>query len=166
MRRLLAGAYLASLIACGGTSTTPSGAVTPSQLAGVWTGRPLWTLQVLRISDNFTTSFTCAGSITLTEGPFVNGVAILGGFAVAGSPCAPVSFDLTGTVQSDGTLTIITGGPPPTEGPCPGGNNISYTGQVTGTGFQALSARGVTTVQCPQFGEHRFTYLLAATHSS
>jgi hypothetical protein len=150
-------------LSCGSTSTAPTAA--PPQLSGVWVGSPFWTLQVTRLSDNFQTSFTCPGRMTLSEATAVNGAASLSGFAVASAPCAPVSFDLTGTIDSNGTLTLTTGGPPPTQGPCPGGTNVTYSGQVTGTNFQNVSARGVTTVQCPEFGAHTFTYLLAASHS-
>ena len=165
VKRILAAAVLALALACGGRATSPTTISVP-QLAGVWRGNNFWTLQVTRLSDNFQISFTCPGTMTLSEGPFVNGVAQLTGFVVASAPCAPVSYDLVGTVQVNGTLSITTGGPPPTQGPCPGGSNITYAGQVTGTAFESLSARGVTTVQCPEFGAHSFTYLLAATHGT
>jgi hypothetical protein len=38
---------------------------------------------------------------------------------------------------------------------------VRYSGQITSSGdWRHLSARGVTTVTCPEFGEHEFTYLI------
>src|SRR5262249_7939875 len=96
--------------------------------------------------------------------------ASISGLAAVDPPCAPESYDLTGTAISGGDLSIVpvtftTNGPRPPEGPCPGGSNVAYSGQITmasqiRTINPRLSARGVTSVTCPQFGEHQFTYLI------
>ena len=66
-----------------------------------------------------------------------------------------------GPISSGGAIEFNTNGPRPPEGPCPGGKNVHFTGQVTSSGTSGtVSARGVTTVSCPQFGEHEFTYLI------
>jgi hypothetical protein len=41
---------------------------------------------------------------------------------------------------------------------------VHFSGQVTSAGTSVIvSARGVTTVTCPEFGEHEFTYLISAS---
>lgn len=164
MREVLLVGVLLLTSACGSSSrpTAPTPEPTPAptpppEVAGQYRGFPFWTLQVLRTSDNFQTSFTCQGSMTITQQP---GSATIGGFVVVTSPpCEPVSFNLTGTVQAGGAVTFTTNGPRPPQGPCPGGQNIEYTGTFTNNN-RLLSARGVTRVQCPEFGEHVFTYLI------
>jgi len=170
---LLALASALALGACGSDSDdgTPTGA-TPTntgtgavpQVAGVYSNSQLWVHQVLRTSDGFITSFTCSGSITLTQRP---GAAsgrgdTITGFAVVGSPCPPVSFDLSGSVGADGTINFVSGGPKPPQGPCPPAANVPYSGGVFG---RQINLRGSAVVTCPEFGEHRFTYLISAFKS-
>jgi len=146
------------LAACGGDSPT-SPSTPPADVAGsYWVS---WTLQVLRQSDGFQTQFYCSGRLTLVQGAASGSTAPLTGFAVVEQPCAPESYDLAGTVDATGAIQFATDGPPPTEGPCPGGVDVRFSGQVSEQGgYHSLSARGVTTVTCPRFGEHAFTYLL------
>ncbi len=147
--------------ACDGDSSSPTSPVVapPDVSGGYYLG---WTLQVLRKSDGFQKEFQCSGRVTLSQGATSGGTAALSGFALVGAPCAPESYDLTGTVVAGGAVEFATQGPRPTEGPCPGGTNVRFSGQVTfrDSRWRTLSARGVTTVQCPQFGEHEFTYLI------
>lgn len=153
VRSALLGMALAA-VGCGDDASPTRAAVPAVNVSGKWVASSdFWTLQVYRIDDGFTTSFRCGGSMTLTQ----DGTR-LSGFAVVGYPCAPISFDVTGTVDGGGAISLETGGPPPTEGPCPGGENVEYSGQVQGS---QLSARGVTVVDCPTYGEHRFTYLIS-----
>jgi hypothetical protein len=133
------------------------------QVAGIYTGSSFWVHQVLRTSDGFMKSFTCSGSLTLTQRRGTSDRADqITGFAVVSSPCPPVSFDLTGTVASDGSITFVTGGPKPPEGPCPAAQNVSYSGGVFD---RRLNVRGSATVMCPEFGEHKFTYIVTAVKS-
>jgi hypothetical protein len=151
-------ALVLALAACGDDGpTTPT--PPPADVAGnYWL---TWTLQVLRRSDGFQTQFYCAGSITLVEGTATGSTAPLTGFAVVDLPCAPESFDLQGSVNALGAIQFTTDGPPPLEGPCPGAQDVRFSGQVTEqSGWHSLSARGVASVTCPEFGEHEFTYLL------
>ena len=114
-----------------------------------------WTLQVLRKSNRFQKQFQCYGQMTLLQG--ASGSARLTGFAVVSSGCAPESYNPTGTVATSGAIEFTTNGPKPPEGPCPGGTNVRYSGQVTASdSHRFISARGVTTVTCPDFGEHDF----------
>ena len=149
-------AAAAGLVGCGDDATTPTPVTNLPDVAGSYYSS--WTLQVLRKSDGFQKQFSCPGQMTLSA----SASGALTGFAVVEPPCAPESYDLTGKLLPGGALEITTGGPPPTEGPCPGGKNVSYTGQATpATGrASSLSLRGVTDVTCPQFGEHQFTYLI------
>jgi hypothetical protein len=148
-----------ALAACGGDNVVTTPTTPPPDVAGAYYTN--WTLQVLRKSDGFQTSFYCSGQLTLVQASSAGSTAPLSGFAVVQGPCAPESYDLTGTVTAGGGIEFTTNGPPPLEGPCPGGVGVKFTGQVTSQdGWHSLSARGVTTVQCPQFGEHEFTYLI------
>lgn len=154
------------LVACGDDRGTSPGSVTtgpPISVAGTYTGFPFWLIQVVRTNDNFTTSFNCQGNMTISQSPAGNGTASLSGFAVVGAPCPPLSFPLSGTLRSDGTISIITGGPRPPEGPCPPAVGAEYTGLATAS---TISARGSATVQCPEFGEHKFSYIISARKSS
>jgi len=148
-----------TLGACGGDSSTSPSPPAADVAGSYWL---TWTLQVKRASDGFQTQFYCGGRLTLVEGTVTGTTAPLTGFAVADSPCAPESWDLQGSVDAAGAIRFVTGGPPPLEGPCPGGQDVQFTGQVTEqNGYHSLSARGVTTVTCPDFGEHEFTYLMS-----
>jgi hypothetical protein len=156
----LAGLALAALslglVACG----TDAPQDVP-QVAGTYTAT--WTLQVLRRSDGFQTQFSCPGRLTFSEGAAAGGVIPISGFAVVTPPCAPESYNLNGTLGDGGTIDFTTGGPPPTQGPCPGGRNVHFSGQLErASGALSLSARGAIEVQCPDFGSHLFTYLLSA----
>ncbi len=165
-RRVLAPAIAVALslglAACGGddhgiTSVTP-----PPDAAGPYSLS--WTLQVLRKSDGFQKAFTCYGQMTLVQATAAASVARLSGFAVVSSGCAPESYDLNGSISSGGAIEFNTNGPKPPEGPCPGGKNVHFSGQVTtSSSHSTVSARGVTTVTCPQYGEHELTYLIRAT---
>jgi hypothetical protein len=148
------------LAACGGDSGSPTTPSTPPpDVAGSYWAS--WTLQVLRKSDGFQTSFNCSGQLTLVQGASAAGTAPLTGFAVVGYPCAAESYDLKGSVVAGGGVEFTTNGPRPLEGPCPGGTNVAFSGQITSQdSWRSLSARGVATVQCPEFGEHEFTYII------
>jgi len=146
------------LAACGG-DTNPASATPPPSVAGAYYAQ--WTLQVLRKSDGFQKQFQCSGRLTLVQGA---GSASVSGFAVVESGCTPESYDLTGKIQEGGVIEFTTDGPKPPEGPCPGGKGVRFTGQVTTTdSYSLLSVRGVTTVTCPQYGEHEFSYLISAS---
>jgi hypothetical protein len=162
-RRFLAPALAATVAlghaACGGDSASPTSVTPPPSVAGNYYLQ--WTLQVLRKSDGFQTQFQCYGQMTLVQGA---GAATLSGFAVVNGGCAPESYDLSGTVGAGGTIEFTTNGPKPPEGPCPGGKDVRFSGQVTtADSYSMLTARGVTTVTCPQYGEHEFTYLIYAS---
>lgn len=158
--RLTLTSLVVVLSACGGDSTSPVAVSTPPpDVAGRYFAQ--WTLQVLRKSDGFQTQFLCYGTLTLNQ-QTASGVSTLSGFSAIQPPCAPESFDLTGSVVGGGEIRLTSGGPKPTQGPCPGGSNVHFSGQVipaAGTAAQ-IALRGVTTVSCPQFGEHQFTYIL------
>jgi hypothetical protein len=150
------------LAACGGDDESPTSVTPPPDVAGRYS--LTWTLQVLRKSDGFQKQFFCYGQMTLSQGTAAASTASLGGFAAVTAGCAPESYDLSGTVGAGGAVEFTTSGPKPPEGPCPGGRNVRYSGQITSSGDRRyLSARGVTTVTCPEFGEHEFTYLINAS---
>jgi hypothetical protein len=148
-----------ALAACGGSDSPTTPSTPPPDVAGTYF--MTWQLQVLRKSDGFQTQFFCGGRITLSQAVASGGTASLSGFVVVNAPCAPESYTLTGTVGTGGAVEFTTNGPRPLEGPCPGAASVRFTGQITAESrYRTLSARGATTVTCPQFGEHDFTYLL------
>ena len=150
------------LSACGGDGGTPVSVTPPPDVSGPYFVQ--WTLQVLRKSDGFQKQFDCYGTMTLVQGTATASTSSLSGFAVVNSVCPPESYDLNGSVSSGGAIEFNTNGPKPPEGPCPGGQNVHFTGEVTSSGTsRIISARGVTTVTCPQYGEHEFTYLISAS---
>lgn len=149
------------LVACGGDDNGITSVTPPPDVAGPYFLQ--WTLQVLRKSDGFQKQFQCNGTMTLVQGTPTASTSTLSGFATVTSGCAPESYDLSGTVSSGGAIEFTTNGPKPPEGPCPSGKNVRFTGQVTSSGTSVIvSARGVTSVTCPQYGEHEFTYLINA----
>jgi hypothetical protein len=148
------------LVSCGGGDESPTSPTPPPYVSGLYS--LTWALQVLRKSDGFQKQFYCYGQMTLSQGTASASTAPLSGFAAVTSGCAPESYDLRGTVNLSGAVEFTTNGPKPPEGPCPGGKDVRYSGQITSSGdSRYLSARGVTTVACPQFGEHEFTYLIS-----
>jgi hypothetical protein len=151
-----------ALAACGGSDSPTTPTTPPPDVTGTY--YMTWQLQVLRKKDGFQTQFYCGGRMTLSQAAPSGDTAKLSGFVVVDAPCAPESYSLAGTVETAGAVAFTTDGPRPLEGPCPGGTDIHYTGQITAeSGYRSLSARGATTVTCPQFGEHDFTYLLTGS---
>jgi hypothetical protein len=136
----------------------PSPAPQAPDVSGRYSGT--LTLQVLRESDNFQTSFNCTATMTITQSP---GAPAIAGFWVSSSPCEPVSYDIAGMVQAGGSSTLRTNGTRPPQGPCPGGKDVDFSGIIAITGSRTLSMRGVTKVQCGDLGTHDFTYLLTLT---
>ncbi len=159
MKRLAGVLALAGLTACGGDSlTTPTNI---PDVAGKYQGWPTWTVQWLRSHDSATGTFTCDGSLTLSQGPSFTGGATLTGFVVVGAPCPPQSFELTGSVTADGSISFRTSGPKPPEGQCPAAADVQFSGIVHG---HELSARGTANIDCPGPGEgpQRMDYILSA----
>jgi hypothetical protein len=146
------------LSACGGDDgpTTPSGPPPPN-VAGTYVGYPMWVTQYNRTHDGYNGSFSCPGSLTIAQVP---GSTAISGFAVVSSPCPPLSFELTGTVQAGGAITFFTQGPRPPGGPCPTPGRTTFNGVVGDT----LSARGTVMVECPGAGEgeYRFDQIVTA----
>lgn len=144
---------------CGGDAEGPTAPPTPSDVAGRY--GITWTIQVLRKSDGFQKQFYCYGSLTLSETGWTGSTTALEGFASVTSGCAPESYDLRGSIGSGGVIEFTTNGPKPPEGPCPGGRDVAFSGQFTTSGsYRSISARGVSAVTCPQFGDHELTYLI------
>jgi hypothetical protein len=152
---------LVGLAACGGNDS-PTQPTTPApRIAGTYSAQ--WLIQFIRSNDGFTGSFNCYGIMSISQ-PSGTSNAITG-FATVGSPCPPLTFDISGTVQPDGSLAFVSGGPRPPEGQCPAAVGTQYTGVVTET---SLSAHGTAMLNCPGPGEgpHRFDYILSAWRSS
>lgn len=164
MKRIASILALLTLAACGGDGTTgPSGPPVPT-IAGKYNNYPTWLVQWARQRDGVTGSFTCDGSITLSQSEAVGGAAALSGFLVVGHPCPPQSFDLTGIVRADGSISFKSNGPKPPEGQCPQATGIDYAGVVTTReGSSQLSARASTLITCPGPGEgpQRMDYILS-----
>ncbi len=160
MRRLAPCAlWLLILAGCGSDSPTAPSVPIPS-VAGRYEAWNMWQVQFFRTRDGFTGSFYCSGSVTLAQ----SGAQVTG-FAVVGEPCPPSSFDLTGTVTADRSLSLTTSGPRPPEGQCPSPVSASYAGVVAGN---QVSLHAAANLDCPGPGEgpHRFDYIITAYKSS
>jgi hypothetical protein len=150
------------LCACSGNGDSMTSVEPPPNVAGTWWVN--WTLHVLRKSDGFEKQFLCFGTMTFVQGSPTAGTSALSGFAEIRPECAPESPDLSGTISAGGAIQFTTNGPRPPEGPCPGGKNVRFSGVVTTDEyFVNLTARGVATVTCPEFGEHELTYLVRSS---
>jgi hypothetical protein len=161
----LALALALGVSSCGGespTSPSPASASSPLDVAGFYHVK--WTLEVLRKSDGFQKQFECYGELTLLQEATNSSTSSLRGFAVVDTPsCQSGALDISGSVSSDGKIEFTMDGPKPSEGPCRGGKDVHFTGQVDPIGDdRRVSARGETDVTCPEFGEHTFTYTIRA----
>ena len=155
----LALAALALLSAC--DSDSDSGPTTPStpvpNLTGTYQGTN-WLTQFSRTRDGYAGSWNCSGSMTLVQEPNTDKFS---GFAVVGSPCPAVSFDLSGSVTAGGSVTILTRGPRPGAGTCPLPPPSTYTGLFQGN---TISARTQVKLDCPGEleGEYTFNQIITA----
>src|SRR5258706_12016051 len=104
---------LVFLAGCG--SDSPTAVTNLPNVAGTYSGYNIWLVQFKRTSDGYSGAFNCNGSVTLVQ----SHTGQLSGFAVVSSPCPPLSFDLSGGVGPDGSVTFTTGGPNPAGGPGP-----------------------------------------------
>lgn len=154
--RVFALLALVLLAGCGSDSPTTIVANLPN-VAGTYTGYNIWLVQFRRFHDGYSGAFNCNGSVTIVQ----SRAGQLSGFAVISAPCPPLSFDLAGSVASDGSVTFKTGGPRPSVGQCPAALDTVYAGLVSD---KVLSARSSTDIFCPGPGEgqHHFDYVLTA----
>ena len=167
MKRAASVLALLSLAACGGSDTPTTPARPVPSIAGRYQRWDALLVQWNRANDGVSGSFTCQGSLTISQTEGVAGISAITGFLVISSPCRPQSFDLNGTVDADGKLHFFTGGPKPPVGQCPAVNRVEYSGVVVidtdGRGTSAeLSARGTANINCPGPGEgpQRMDYFL------
>lgn len=161
MKRLIRPAALIltfGLAACGDDTPTAPPPPLPA-VAGTWGVQ--WLVQFERASDGFSGSYYCWGTMTLSQSASSGQSAALDGFTVLQSGCPQGTFDVTGTVRPDGTMTLSTVGPRPNEGQCPVAEGANYAGQVANNVF---SARAEERVDCPGPGEgpHTFNYVMTA----
>ncbi|HET7293639.1 MAG TPA: hypothetical protein VFM88_14540 [Vicinamibacteria bacterium] len=159
LARPLALALTLALAACGDDSgpTTPPPPL--PNVAGTWGMQ--WLVQFHRNHDGFEGQYYCYGSMTLSQSATSGQSAALSGFTVVQGGCPQGTFDATGTLRPDGTLTLETVGPRPSQGQCPFVPAAGYEGQVSNN---VLSARAEETVDCPGTGEgeHVFNYVVTA----
>ncbi|HXB57350.1 MAG TPA: hypothetical protein VN461_21490 [Vicinamibacteria bacterium] len=159
---------LLALAACGSDSPTSPSPPVP-QIAGKYNGYPAWLVQWNRSRDGVIGSFTCYGTVTLSQSESMGGIASLTGFMVVAQPCPAQSFDLTGTVQADGSLHFRSGGPKPPEGQCPAAPVVEYAGVVSQkVNYLELSARGTVMLDCPGPGEgpQQMDYIVSASRNN
>jgi len=166
IKRLMAVTAVAMLAACGGDGDDGNGPTpVPSpgaNLAGRWTSSQMWLSQFNRTRDGYNGAYTCPGTMTIIQDP---SASTFTGFAVVYAPCAPGSFDLTGSIDRANGVVFNMRGPRPGSGPCPLGPETRYSGLVNGT---SISARGAYTVNCPGEleGEYQFNVILSASRTS
>lgn len=170
MSKTLRGLALLSVLtlaACGDDSSpvappTPAPPAPITNWSGTYANSQLWLVAFERTSDGWRSSYTCPGTLTISQGAQSGTSAPLTGFVVVNQPCPPDTFDFTGTVSADGSMTLNTDGPRPPG--CPE-KRTSYTGLFTG---RQLSARGATSIDCDgeTVGTHRFDYVITAFKNS
>ena len=154
-------AALLLLAACGSNDGDVSGPTPPTQsvpnLSGTYNSTN-WLTQFNRTRDGYAGSWNCSGSMTLSQEP---GSDKFKGFAVVGTPCPAVSFDLAGSVTPGGAVTLETRGPQPGAGTCPLPPPSTYTGLFQNN---LLSARTQVKVACPGEleGEYTFNQIITA----
>jgi hypothetical protein len=146
------------LVACGGDGPTAPPRPLPA-VAGTWGVQ--WLVQFERTRDGFSGSYYCWGSMTLSQSATAGESAALSGFTVIQSGCPQGTFDVGGTLRPDGSMTLTTAGPRPSQGQCPVVEAARYAGQVSNNVY---SGRADETVNCPGAGEgeHRFNYVMTA----
>lgn len=159
MKRAFVLPFFVLLAACGGDDTTTPTPVNLPNVAGAYHGS--WLVQFRRHRDDYSGSFYCNATITLAQ----SATGTLTGFAVVSNPCPPLSFDLAGSVRSDGSVTFVTGGPRPSVGQCPAAADASYLGVIKN---RQMSMRASVELNCPGPGEgpHTFDYILEAWTAS
>jgi len=159
LKTFTAAASLLLLAACG-DSSVPT--IPVPNFAGSYGLQ--WQVQFHRNHDNFEGSYFCYGTLTMAQSSTGRGEATLNGFVVIQGGCPQGTFDLTGSVRSNGAITLRTVGPRPNEGQCPFAMDTVYSGLVSEAsgGSYTLSARATTLLNCPGpgEGEHRFDYVI------
>ena len=168
--KTLRGLALISVLAltgCGDDDVVPTVPPPPTpppiaNFAGTYANSQLWLVTFVRASDGWQSSYTCPGTMTLSQGAQSGTSAPLTGFAVVNQPCPPTTFQLTGTVNGDGSMTLTTDGPRPLG--CPS-KLANYSGQFSG---RQVSARATTSIECSgeTVGTHRFDYVITAFKNS
>ena len=155
--RATAVAALLLLAACGDDKKVTTPELPVPSMSGNYPSTN-WLTQFVRTRDGYAGSWNCSGSMTLVQEP---GSDKFTGFAVVGSPCPAVSFDVAGSVTSGGAVTIVTRGPKPGAGTCPLPPPSTYTGLFQNN---QLSARTQVKVDCPGEleGEYTFNQIITA----
>jgi hypothetical protein len=155
--RAIAVAALLLLAACDDDDKVTTPEVPIPNMAGNYPSTN-WLTQFVRTRDGYAGSWNCSGSMTLVQEP---GSDKFSGFAVVGSPCPAVSFELAGSVTRGGGVTIVTRGPKPGAGTCPLPPPSTYTGLFQNN---QLSARTQVRLDCPgeEEGEYTFNQIITA----
>ncbi len=170
MKKIASILGLVTLAACGSDTNpvgpSPAVAATVPNIAGVYAGgyKSGLLVQWARQRDGAVGSFSCAASLTLSQGTANYGQANLTGFLVIGAPCPPQNFDVKGFVYSDNSIRLESGGAKPPEGQCPAAAKVVYSGIFVREQYSAgLSALGSASIDCPGPGEgpHHMDYILS-----
>jgi hypothetical protein len=159
--RALALLSVLTLAACGddNSPTLPAEPPLPvTNWSGTYANSQLWLVTFERASDGWRSSYTCPGTLTLSQGAQNGATAPITGFFVVNQPCPPDTFEFNGTVRGDGSVTFTADGARPLG--CPE-KTASYTGLFTG---RQLSARGATSIECSgvTVGTHSFDFVITA----
>ena len=112
----------------------------------------MWLTQFRRTHDGYNGSWTCSGSLTIAQAA---GSPSFSGFAVVGAPCPAESFELVGTVQRSGALTMTMRGPRPGAGTCPLPPVALYQGLLDAG---VISVRNQVQLDCPGAGEGQYVF--------
>jgi hypothetical protein len=164
---VLALPMLLVLAACGDdpssiSDPTPTPVANVPNVQGTWSAN--WLVQFVRAEDGYTGSWNCPGSFTLTQTSAGGAAGALSGFGSVTGNCPPMSFDVRGSVQSNGAIVFTTGGPKSGAGPCPAPpETMNYSGLVQNN---SISVRATNTLQCGSEGPYRFEFILTGSKRS
>ena len=150
------------LAACGGDDDQITSVTPPPDVAGPYFLQ--WTLQVLRKSDGFQKQFELLRPDDARPG---------GGHRLDAPPCRASPWSAPAARPSPTTSTAASAPGARSSstrtarsrprGPAPAARTSTSRARSRPPARRVIvSARGVTTVTCPQFGEHEFTYLINA----
>jgi hypothetical protein len=161
MRALIGSLLL--LAACGKDQNPIAPSPPVPSVAGTYNVN--WQVQFHRNHDGFEGTYACYGTLTMAQDASSGGRAALSGFAVVQGGCPQGTFELSGSVSANGSVTFTTVGPRPSQGQCPFAPNAAYSGLVSapdGNSLSQLSAHASLTLDCPGpgEGEHRFDYVI------
>jgi hypothetical protein len=165
MKTRILGLVGALALAGCGDDRTPTAPTTPvPTVAGTYSSSTMWLIQFQRQSDGWRSAYNCSGTLTLAQGTSAGSIASLTGFATVGGTCPSASFQLSGTIDVTGAITLQGDGPRPPD--CQAAR-ATYTGVIAN---RTLSARTTQSLSLSCSGDvqgvHTYDFIINAFRTS